>query len=81
MPPIADDALSRAMHFVTEDGRVFAGARVLPPMLRYLPGGALLRPLLFVPGVLPVGDRVYAWIARNRHRFGCGGDACSWTPD
>ncbi len=78
LPHIDQAELDRAMHFVTPDGRVSRGARVLPDLLRYLPGGALLRPVLFIPGVLALGDRVYAHIAANRHRLGCGGSACRW---
>lgn len=78
LPHIDDAALDQAMHFVTPDGRVYRGARALPAMLRYLRGGALLRPLLFLPGVLPAADRIYDRIAANRHRLGCGGDSCSY---
>ena len=78
LPPIDDEALNRAMHLVTPDGRIHRGARSLPALLRYLPGGALIRPLLFIPGVLPIADRIYDRIAANRHRLGCGGDSCGW---
>jgi predicted DCC family thiol-disulfide oxidoreductase YuxK len=79
LPPIDDEALNRAMHLVTPDGRVYRGAQSLPALLPYLPGGALLRPLFFIPGVLPVADRIYDRIAANRHRLGCGGDSCAWS--
>lgn len=78
LPHIQDEDLDRAMHLVTPDGRVFRGARALEPMLRYLPGGGFLRPLLFIPGVQSLADLVYARIAANRHRLGCGGAACRW---
>ena len=78
LPQISDEALDQAMHFVTPDGRVHRGARSLPAILRYVPGGAVLRPLLFIPGVLPLADRVYGRIAASRHRLGCGGDSCSY---
>lgn len=78
LPRLEDVDLDRAMHFVTPDGRVTRGARTLPDMLRYLPGGALLRPLLMIPGVLAIGDRIYYRIAANRHSLGCGGNACRW---
>lgn len=78
LPHIPDESLNEAMHFVTPDGRVHRGARSLPAILRYVPGGGLLRPLLFIPGVLPIADRVYDRIAANRHKLGCGGDSCSY---
>lgn len=76
LPPIADAALERAAHVVMPDGRVAAGARAVPLLLEVLPGGALLRPLYWIPGVAWVGDRVYAWVAEHRHQLG-GKDSCS----
>ncbi|HKU59973.1 MAG TPA: DUF393 domain-containing protein [Gemmatimonadales bacterium] len=76
LPPIPDASLDRAMQFVTPEGRVFAGARALPALLPYLPGGRLLASLFRIPGVLPIADRLYAWISARRHRFGCG-DRCA----
>ncbi|HEU5171374.1 MAG TPA: DUF393 domain-containing protein [Gemmatimonadales bacterium] len=72
LPRFTDDAVARAMHLVTPDGRVLAGARALPALLDYLPGGALVRPLFRIPGLPWVADRFYAWLAARRHRFGCG---------
>jgi hypothetical protein len=35
-----------------------------------------LIPLFYFPGAGIVGPRVYAWVARNRRRFGCESDVC-----
>jgi predicted DCC family thiol-disulfide oxidoreductase YuxK len=37
--------------------------------------------LLYFPGSRRLGPRVYAWVARNRHRLGCGSDVCDLPPD
>jgi predicted DCC family thiol-disulfide oxidoreductase YuxK len=76
LPPLSDAALDRAMHLVTRDGQVYTGARALPPLLPILPGGRLLAPLMRMPGVQPLADRLYAWVAARRHRFGCGPNSC-----
>lgn len=60
-------ALAAAMHLVLPDGRVYAGADAVPPLLRLLPGKRWLAPFFYLPGVLPVARRVYAWIAARRH--------------
>ncbi|HEU4697769.1 MAG TPA: DUF393 domain-containing protein [Gemmatimonadales bacterium] len=78
LPPIADAALARAMHLVTPDGAVYAGGRAARAMLRWLPGGALLRPLFLIPGVPWVVNRTYEGVAARRHRLGCGGPSCSF---
>jgi DCC1-like thiol-disulfide oxidoreductase len=65
------------MQFVTPDGRVFPGARALPVLLPYLPGGRPLALFFRIPGVQLIADRLYAWISTRRHRFGCG-DSCGF---
>ena len=77
LPAIADASLDRAMQFVTPDGRVFPGARALPVLLPYLPGGRPLALFFRIPGVQLIADRLYAWISTRRHRFGCG-DSCGF---
>lgn len=59
------------MHLILPDGRVFAGGRAVPEILRLLPGWRLLVWLWRVPGVAWATDRVYAWVAARRHRLGC----------
>lgn len=68
--PTAD--LERAMHLVSPAGEVWAGARAVERLLTLLPGGPFWGALFRVPLVRSVADRVYRWIARNRHRLGCG---------
>jgi acetyl esterase len=58
-------ALRQAAHFVTPEGAVFAGAAAIREMARYLKCGYVLRLVMAVPGMMPVAERVYAWIARK----------------
>jgi predicted DCC family thiol-disulfide oxidoreductase YuxK len=59
------DQLQRAAHLVRPDGAVFAGAHAARELCAYLPGGWLPKALFAVPGVMPVAERAYAWIARR----------------
>lgn len=59
------DALRQAAHLVRPDGAVFAGAAAARELFRYLPLGWLGRAFFAIPGVLPVAERVYRWIART----------------
>jgi predicted DCC family thiol-disulfide oxidoreductase YuxK len=76
LPPLSDAQLDAAMHFVLSDGRVLSGGRAIPELLRLLPGGRLPRLLFHLPGVQRLADVTYGWVARRRHRFGCGNGAC-----
>lgn len=73
---LSSEALARAVHLVLPDGRIFTGARTLRPLLSLLPRWKVLAPILRLPGVEPLADRVYAWIAARRHRFGCSPEGC-----
>lgn len=64
---IALPALAAAMHLIVPNGgRVYTGADAVPELLRLFPGKRWLAPLFWIPGVLPVARRIYAWIARRR---------------
>ncbi len=57
--------LQLAVHLVRPDGAVFSGAAAVREVGRYLPGGRWVRLALTIPGVLPLAERAYAWIART----------------
>ena len=76
LPPLSDEAVNAAMHLVLTDGRILSGGRAIPEILRRLPGGRIPRLLFFVPGIPWLAGRAYDWVARRRHRFGCGDGAC-----
>jgi len=64
---IALPALAAAMHLILPDGRVYSGADAVPELLRLFPRRRWLAALFWIPGVLPIARRLYAWIARRRH--------------
>lgn len=67
-------------HLVTPDGRVWSAGAAIPELLRRLPAGTSLA---VVFGTFPgTTDRLYAWLARHRTRFGTmlGRDACAVDP-
>lgn len=68
-------ALETAIHCVTADGRVLRGAECLRFVGCRLPLLAPLAALLWLPGALPLAERVYAGISRRRYRWGRGAGA------
>ncbi len=76
LPLLSDEAVNAAMHLVLPEGRVASGGRAIPELLRYLPGGAVVRLLFFIPGVRWLVSVGYEQVARRRHRFGCSEGAC-----
>lgn len=68
--------LSEAMYVVTARGQVYQGFFAFRRMMWSSPLTWLTLPLFYAPGAKFVGRRLYAWIAKNRHRFGCRSDAC-----
>ncbi len=76
LPAIPRAALESAMQLVSPAGEVRAGAAALPAMLRLLPLGTPVAALFGIPGVPALAARVYAAVARNRHRLGCGSSTC-----
>lgn len=83
VPELTRESLLEAMHCVTDDGRVFRGARAIRFVGMRLPMLVPLSLFLWVPGVIWIAERVYMKISQNRKvlskLFGCG-DACSILP-
>jgi predicted DCC family thiol-disulfide oxidoreductase YuxK len=75
-PELARADFENAMFTVSDDRRVHRGffafrqialaASLMWPVL----------PLLYLPGSRWIGPKVYAWVARNRRRFGCESEVC-----
>jgi predicted DCC family thiol-disulfide oxidoreductase YuxK len=59
------ERLEQAAHLVRPDGAVFAGAAAAREAFRYLRGGRAVGFVATVPGLMPVAERVYAWVARR----------------
>ena len=66
------------IHLVSANRRrVWAGFAAARRLAWMLPGLWLVAPLLYVPGVLPLGNVAYRWVARNRFRLvPCKDGAC-----
>jgi predicted DCC family thiol-disulfide oxidoreductase YuxK len=75
-PMLAGADFDQAMFAVTAQGTVFRGYFAFKAILRRLPLTWPLLLLFFLPGADVVGPRVYAWVARNRRRFGCTTETC-----
>ncbi len=57
--------LRQAAHLVRSDGRVFSGASAARELFAYLPNGWVLRAIMSLPGIMPLADLTYRWIARR----------------
>lgn len=65
--PLDPNKLLEEMHLLTPDGeRVYVGFSAFRWIAWRLPLTWPVAPLLYIPGVLPIGNRVYRLIARNR---------------
>jgi predicted DCC family thiol-disulfide oxidoreductase YuxK len=83
-PDLTPDDFSAAIHCVTPDGRIYRGARCIRYIGMRMP---LLVPtalILWIPGVIWVAEKIYAWVSRNRYVlskvFGCK-EACAILPE
>jgi predicted DCC family thiol-disulfide oxidoreductase YuxK len=82
LPPSATllepDRLLEEMHVLTPDGRgLYHGFTALRWLAWRLPLLWPFAPLLYLPGVPGLGQRLYLWIARNRFRLvPCHGGVC-----
>ena len=68
-PELAGKPLEREIHGLDLGTReVRAGADLLQPIARRLPGWRWLSPLLGIPGLPRLSNRIYLWVAARRFR-------------
>ena len=70
-PHVTETACLTAMQLVLADGHVLSGADAVPELLRRIRGWAWVAAVFGLPGVRPIGRRIYAWIASNRMQISC----------
>jgi len=75
-PTLAGADFDNAMFAVAPDGRVYRGFFAFRRILRASPLTWPLLPFFYLPFSGTLGPRVYAWVARNRYRFGCESTVC-----
>ena len=68
-PALSREALAEAMHCVAADGRIFRGAAWLRFVVLRLPLVAPIGWLLWLPGALPLAERLYRRVSRNRQHL------------
>ncbi len=76
-PGVTREQMRAAMLVVTPDGRVRSGFLGVREICKRLPVLWPLVPIMYAPGAVWAGSRVYAWVAANRVRRLCEGDACA----
>jgi predicted DCC family thiol-disulfide oxidoreductase YuxK len=76
--PLEPERLLEEMHVLTPDGRgLYHGFAALRWLAWRLPLLWPFAPLMYIPGVPRLGQRLYLWIARNRFRLvPCHGGVC-----
>jgi predicted DCC family thiol-disulfide oxidoreductase YuxK len=68
--PLILDRLLDEMHLVTPDRtRTYAGYQAFRWIAWRLPLTVWLAPLLYVPGVPWLGNKLYLWVAKNRYNL------------
>lgn len=86
LPPCDEELVPKRlleeMHLVTPDRHhAYAGFRAFRWLAWRLPPTVLVAPLLYLPGVLWLGNRVYLLVAKNRFNLvACAEGACSLPP-
>lgn len=72
-PAVTYDAAMTAMHVVSPDGRIYAGAAAIARLVRALPVIGVISYVYYLPVIKQLTDIAYRLIAKNRYRlFGRG---------
>ena len=75
-PELRHADFDHAMFAVAPDRSVTQGFFAFRRLLWESPLMWFLLPFFYFPGTGWIGPKVYAWVARNRRRFGCDADVC-----
>ena len=65
-PSLDRDRCAEAMHLIDRRGRITTGFDAFRRLARAVPPLWPLLPLLHLPGIAPIGRRVYAYVAAHR---------------
>src|SRR5262245_29249512 len=76
---VAEAPLLEEMHVLTPGGgRLYHGFGAFRWLAWRLPALWLIAPLLYIPGIPSLGQKLYLWIAKNRFRLvPCHGGVCT----
>lgn len=72
--------LRKELHIITKSGKVLKGFYAIRYLFLLFPATIVVGALLYVPFSYLIGNPIYKWIAKNRHRFikkKCDNDSCS----
>jgi predicted DCC family thiol-disulfide oxidoreductase YuxK len=77
--PLNPQGLLEQMHVVAPGGhRAYAGFRALRYLAWRLPALWMAAPVMYLPGIPALGQRIYLWVAKNRFRLvPCHGGVCA----
>lgn len=74
-PWISAEAYAEAMQLVGPQSQTWQGSAAIEQLLGVLPRGKWIAWIFQIPLVRGVADKLYRWVARNRHHLGCS-DHC-----
>ncbi|CAM3538974.1 thiol-disulfide oxidoreductase DCC family protein [Cytobacillus oceanisediminis] len=72
--------LRKELHIITPAGDIKKGYYAVRRLLRHFPATFLFSVLLYIPFTPIIGNPIYQWIAKNRHKFlkkKCDDGSCS----
>ncbi len=69
-PTLSPQATRHEIHLAAPNGHLFRGADAVRRTLLLIPALTLFGALCYLPGVMALARPLYAWVARNRYRFG-----------
>ena len=79
-PELRGSDVNDAMYVVVEGEPVYRGFFAFRRLIWNSPLTWPLVLLFYFPGASFFGPRVYAWVARNRSKFGCRSEVCELPP-